>query len=182
MSAFEWNKIIGAVLVTLLVIKVVDLAGDGLTPSHPLAKPAYSVLAATPTAAKDPAATKAAKPVAQLASIAPLLAKASMDAGKKLAKKCSTCHSLKKDGKNKVGPMLWNIVGAKQAGGKFSYSKALKKLDGNWDFEALNRFIAKPKRYAPGTKMSFAGIKKPSDRAALIAYLSSLSDQPVTLP
>lgn len=179
MSAFEWNKIIGAILVATLIIKVIDLAGDALTPKQSLAKPAYPVTARAPAEITKPAPAQTASAPA---AIGPLLAQASVDAGKRAARKCATCHSMNKDGKNKVGPTLWNIVGGKKAGGRFSYSGALKKLGGNWDFEALNHFLASPKAFAPGTKMAFAGIRKPADRAALIAYLRTLSDNPVSLP
>jgi cytochrome c len=112
-----------------------------------------------------------------------LLAAASAKSGKSMARKCAICHSLKKGGKARVGPALWGIVGTKKAAGSFRYSGALKGLGGVWDYAALNMFLANPKAFAPGNKMSsFAGIKKDTDRAALILYLRSLSDSPVPLP
>ena len=112
-----------------------------------------------------------------------LLASADIDAGIKVAKKCTACHEFDADGKNKTGPMLWNIVDAsKGMKDGFNYSDALVSMGGAWDYNALNAFLYKPKAYIKGTKMNFAGLKKPSDRANMIAYLRSLSDAPVDLP
>ena len=86
-------------------------------------------------------------------------------------------------GTNKVGPALWNIVNAdKGAVDGFSYSNALLEHGGGWDYVALNLFLAKPKAYISGTKMNFAGLKKPQDRANMIAYLRQQADAPAALP
>ena len=88
-----------------------------------------------------------------------------------------------KGGRNTVGPNLWEVVGrAKAGGGGFRYSSALKRLGGAWTYADLDGFLTKPKAFAPGTKMSLSGLKKASDRADLIAYLRSLSEQPKPLP
>lgn len=108
-----------------------------------------------------------------------MLASATAEAGKKVSKKCAACHSFTKGGPNKVGPNLWNIVGGKAASvAGYKYSGAMKDMAANWEFEELNKFLFKPKAYLKGTKMSFAGLKKSSDRAAIIAYLTALSDSP----
>jgi cytochrome c len=108
-----------------------------------------------------------------------MLASASAEAGKKVTKKCAACHSFTKGGPNKVGPNLWNVVGGKPASAAgYKYSGAMKNMVANWDFEELNKFLYKPKAYLKGTKMSFSGLKKMGDRAAVIAYLTSLSDSP----
>lgn len=186
MSAREINKIAGAILMALIIIKVADLAGDAVGQAQPLAKPAYLVAAATAPDANTEAKAATDKPGAagpgSGAAMGPLLAAASAESGKSLARKCTTCHSLKKDGKNKVGPALWGVVGAQKAGRSFRYSSALKGLGGVWDYAALNAFLASPKAFAPGNKMPFAGIKRAADRAALILYLRSLSDSPLPLP
>ena len=112
-----------------------------------------------------------------------LLASASPVKGAKLFKKCKSCHSIKKGGKNTIGPNLWEVVGreiASSAG--FKYSEVLKGKGGNWSFAELDAFLANPKNYAKGTKMSFRGIKKNEDRADLLVYLHSLSDEPKPLP
>ncbi|MDH3242097.1 MAG: c-type cytochrome [Alphaproteobacteria bacterium] len=184
MSSMEFNRIAGAILLTLIVIKVADIAGGAMGHVAPLAKPAFAPTGlAQASAEAKPDGTKAdAKADAKPVAIGPLLAAASADKGKSVANKCTTCHDLSKGGKAKLGPALWGIVGAKIADGSFRFSDALKKLQGKWDFAALNAFLADPKGYAPGTKMVFAGIKNDGDRAALILYLRSLADNPVPLP
>ncbi len=150
--------------------------------AKPKPKPAEAKPKAETADAKPQTASAEAKPEAQVAAIAPLLAKADAALGKKIARKCTICHALKKGGKNKVGPALWGIVGANKARGSFRYSRALKALGGNWDYAALDGFIKSPRAYLPGNKMTFSGIKRDGDRAALILYLRSLSDNPVALP
>ena len=108
------------------------------------------------------------------------LALASVDAGLKLSKKCTACHSLKSGGPNGVGPTLWNIVNAQKANiDGYSYSKALSSIGGNWTVKDLNMWLKSPKKYAPGNKMSFAGLRKIKDRANMIAFLNSISDEPI---
>ena len=139
---------------------------------------APAVAAATSTAA---AAVEAAPVVME--SILSLLASADAEKGQKGFKKCKACHSTEEGGKNKVGPNLYNIVGRDKATvSGFSYSKVMKEKGGAWDYEALNAFLTKPKAYLPGTKMSFAGLKKPADRANMIVYLRGLSASPIALP
>ena len=108
------------------------------------------------------------------------LALASVDAGLKLSKKCTACHSLKSGGPNGVGPTLWNIVNAPKASIEgYSYSSGLSSIGGSWTIQDLNMWLKSPKKYAPGNKMSFAGLRKTKDRANMIAFLNSISDEPV---
>lgn len=102
----------------------------------------------------------------------------SAEKGEKQFKKCKACHTVDEKAKNKTGPALWSVVGRPIASVEgYKYSKALNKLSGqSWDEEALDAYLAKPKAFAPGTKMSFAGLKKAKDRANLIAYLSQQTD------
>lgn len=105
-------------------------------------------------------------------SIDEVLASADASKGAKVFSKCKACHKLE-DGQNGVGPHLFGLVDRDIAAvNGFNYSGALTELDGNWDNAALDGFLANPKKYAPGTKMSFAGLKKIEDRANLIAYLN----------
>ena len=141
-----------------------------------LEKPAYAVEVAesAPTKSNAPA-------VNENAMI--LLAAASPDQGEKVFKKCKSCHTVNRGGKNRVGPNLWNVVGKAQASADgYKYSGVLQDLGGEWSYENLDAFLKSPKVYAKGTKMSFAGLKKAGDRAAVIAYLRSLSDSPKSLP
>jgi len=99
--------------------------------------------------------------------------------GKKIAKKCLTCHTLKQGGKVKLGPNLFGILG-KKAGSieGYKYSKALSKSGIIWDEATFKDFIAKPRKVIKGTKMGFGGIKKATDRADLLAYFKTLQGQP----
>ena len=141
-----------------------------------LEKPAYAVEVA------DVAPAKSNTP-AVVENAITLLASASLDKGAKVFKKCKSCHTVNKGGKNGVGPNLWNVVGkAKASVDGYAYSGVLQGLGGEWSYENLDSFLVSPKGYAKGTKMSFAGLKKAGDRAAVIAYLRSLSDSPKPLP
>ena len=95
-----------------------------------------------------------------------------VDPGKKIYKKCRACHTLDEGGKNRVGPNLYGVIGAK-AGTKegFAYSKAMKNSDIVWTDEALDAYLARPARFLPGGSMSFIGIKKPEQRQILIEYI-----------
>ncbi len=182
MSSFELNKIAAAVLVAGITAMVASIGGGMLIKPHALEKNVYVVEGVGAPAAASGGSAPA--PDAPLEPIAPLLASADVKAGEAAAKKCVACHGFDKGGGNKVGPNLWDIVGAKHAHiATYAYSDAIKKMAAqDWSYEELNKFLANPKAYAPGTKMSFAGIKKPEERAQVIAYLRSLSDAPKPLP
>ena len=112
-----------------------------------------------------------------------LIAEIDIAKGERVFKKCSACHNAAAGAKNKVGPNLWNIVNQdKAAVAGFSYSGALTGLDGAWTYENLNEFLTSPKDYAPGNKMTYRGLKKPEDRAAVIAWLRAQADAPAPLP
>lgn len=174
MSSFEINKIVGAILTVALVAMVISFVGNALV--KPSANKVADIQIAEATIPKE-------KPKESLKPIAPLLEMASIEKGKAQSAKCKACHDLASSKKNKIGPPLWDILLA--ARGKhegFSYSKAMAKMGGSWDYEALNGFLLNPKRYLKGTKMAFAGIKKAKDRANLIVFLRSLSNAPKPLP
>ncbi len=156
-----------------------DAAAATAEPAAP-AEPAAASTASEPAAA----ATQTAAAPAGGGDLAALLAAADPAQGQTVAKKCAACHPFEKGGPNKVGPNLWDIVGAKHAHkDDYSYSKAMSDMaDKEWSYAELDAFLAAPKTYVPGTKMTFVGIKKPEERAALIAYLRSLSDSPKPLP
>jgi cytochrome c len=172
------NKIAGAILSAGLLAMLTGFAAHMLYHPKELAGPAFVIAAGEPktetTQAEAPAGPE---------PILALLASASADDGEKLSKKCTACHSFTSGGPNKVGPNLWNIVGGKPASvDGYSYSSAMKAMEVEWGYEELNQFLYKPKDFVKGTKMSFAGFKKASDRAAMVAYLRSLSDNPKPLP
>ena len=106
--------------------------------------------------------------------IATLLATADVAKGEAVFKKCTACHTIAQGGANGIGPNLWAALGKPHghvAG--FAYSDALKGVAGNWDWESMDKWLANPKKYAPGTKMTFAGLGNPEERANLLAYLNS---------
>ena len=114
--------------------------------------------------------------------ITALLATANLESGLKIAKKCVACHGFDAGGPNKVGPNLYDIVNKDQGKADYAYSKVLAALNGKWTYEELNKFLYKPKLYSKGTKMNYAGLSKTKDRANLIAWLRTKSDNPVPLP
>jgi len=125
-------------------------------------------------------AAAAAEPAEGLAA---LLAMADPEAGKKVSRKCTACHTFDKGGKKRVGPNLWNIVGADVAARDgYKYSKAMVAFGGKWTYERLDAYLAKPRKVVPGGKMSFIGLKKPEDRAAIIAFMRAFADDPPPLP
>jgi len=175
----ELNKAFGAVLLALLVALLSGFASRVLVAPQPPAQPGYVVQAA---AGGDAAPAAAAAPAGP-APIEPLLAAANVEAGKAGTKACAACHTFDKGGASRVGPNLYGVVGGPHAHvDGFAYSDAMKSQGGVWDYEALNKFLANPKAAVPGTKMAFAGIRNDQDRANLIAYLRTLSDNPPPLP
>ncbi len=173
----EKNKIFAAILCALLLFMITGFISEAVIAPEKLKENAYKVEVA------DSATSTASEAPKELPPISPLLAAASADEGAAVFKKCAACHSSEKGGPNKVGPNLWNIVNNKHAHiDGFAYSDAIKTMPGVWDYESLNKFIHKPAKYAPGTKMSFAGISSEKDRANLIVYLHTLSDSPAPLP
>jgi predicted metalloprotease len=111
------------------------------------------------------------------------LAKADITRGENAAKRCQACHTFTKGGRNLVGPNLWGVVGRPKASEPgFNYSAALKAKGGNWTIDDLNQFITNSRGYVPGTTETFAGISGESERADLLVYLNSLSDNPAPLP
>ena len=109
-------------------------------------------------------------------AIATLLPTADAAKGAEVFKKCASCHTPAQGGANGVGPNLYGTLGEEIGHGKggFAFSDALSGKGGKWDFDSMNAWLASPKAFAPGTKMSFAGLSKPEDRANLLVYLNSL--------
>jgi cytochrome c len=176
------NKAAGALLATVFVLLSVSIASEGIFHSENPEKPGYEIVAAE--AGAEGGATEAA---AAETPIANLLVKADAAAGETIFKKCAACHDPSKGGPNKVGPNLWGIVSRPMGAHEgFSYSAALKDFSKGatvvWDYDALNHFLAAPKKYMNGTAMGFAGLKKEEERANVIAYLRTLADTPVELP
>lgn len=174
MNSFEFNKMAASVLVALLVAMSGSLLSDVLIQPTPLEKNVLQIDLGTTTSTVQSGKK-------ELQPITPLLASADPEKGKIVAKKCLQCHTFDKSGRQSTGPNLWNIVGNQFAHvASFAYSQGLKEKHGKgvWDTEELSKFLFKPREYVPGTKMSFVGIASDQERADLIAYLMTLSDNP----
>jgi cytochrome c len=111
------------------------------------------------------------------------LAKADPAKGQQIFNKCAACHNADKGGANQLGPNLWDVIGEPIGQGKgFAFSDALAKKGGSWNWDNLAQWLNSPKAFAPGTKMTFAGLSSPEDRANVIAFLNTHSDAPKPLP
>ncbi len=108
-------------------------------------------------------------------SLNTLLATGDAAKGEQVFKKCTACHTVNSGGANGIGPNLWAIVGDPVAHGRggFAFSDALKTKGGTWDFATLDEWFKSPAKFAPGTKMSFAGLGSAEDRANLIVYMNT---------
>jgi len=176
-SNLELNKIFGAILVAGIVAMLSGFVAEQMTEAHELDHDAVPIEGAVIEASAS--SGKAAGPEPILG----MIAGADVAKGQKLSKACAACHSFDKGGPNKVGPNLWGtVLGPKAGVGDFAYSDSLKNMGGAWSYEELNAFLWKPKKFLPGTKMSYVGLKKAKDRAALIAWLRTMADSPAALP
>lgn len=177
MKDLEFNKIFAAILLAGIIAMFSGFISELFIPDHDLEKDAVAI-EGIESAGGATAKEVLAEPILAM------IAEAEIARGQKISKACAACHSFDKGGPNGVGPNLWDVVGkAKQSKAGFTYSGALIE-HGNpkWEYIDLNEYLYKPKKYAPGTAMNFIGLKKPEDRAAIVAYLRSLSDSPLALP
>jgi cytochrome c len=180
-DSFEWNKIAGWVLAAFLVIMGITTATGSLFTPHKPEKPGYDVCANNSCEAEAGGGEAAAAPAYDLGTV---LAAADPAKGLVVFKKCATCHTIEKGGANKTGPNLWNILNSKHAhSAGFAYSDGVKaKAAEPYTYANLNEWLKNPKTAVPGNKMSFAGIKKPEERADLLAYLNTMGESKVPYP
>lgn len=175
MSGFELNKVFAALLVAGIIAMFGGFVAEVTMHPHELHEDAVAIDGA-PVAA---AGVTEAMPE----PIMHLIAAADITTGEKLSKACAACHSFDKGGANKVGPNLWGVVGSSKGHvSSFGYSDGMLAKGGNWDYDSLNKFLWKPKKYIDGTKMNYVGIKKSEDRAAMIAWLKTLGADAYPLP
>jgi cytochrome c len=177
MDSFELNKIMGAILGTFLFVLSLSIVSGGIFAAHPPKKAGYEIAAADDKAGAKQAAAEPLVPMENL------LNEANAEKGASVARQCVACHEFTKGGANKVGPGLHNVVNS-DAGthAGFGYSNAMKNKKGKWTFEALDKFLENPSKAVPGTSMTFLGIRRAADRAAVIVYLNQQSDSPAPLP
>lgn len=171
-NSLELNKIFAAILTAGVTFGMAGLVGRLIVHPTPLKESAIQIGEPAPVQAVAAIAAPALEP------IAPLLAAANVQAGQQLAQRqCASCHSLNEGGRNGVGPNIYGIIGAKHAhAAGFNYSAAIRAMaDKPWTYEDVNAWIANPRGYAPGSKMTYAGMASVQNRADLIAYLRSIS-------
>ncbi|MGY8985517.1 MAG: c-type cytochrome [Sphingomonadales bacterium] len=178
MDSFEFNKIAAAALVALLIYMGVTISSETLFHIENPETPAYSVAIVESESSSADVISADMGP-----SFAELMASADMTKGARAFRKCQVCHNADEGARNKVGPNLWNILGSDIASNvDFNYSSAIVSVEGNWEYEALDSYLASPSTAIPGNKMSFAGLRKATERADVIAFLRSKSASPVALP
>ncbi len=175
MNSFEINKIITAILVTVLIVfgigKISDVIfkNDGTNVvAYKVEAPEGSIIQASAEASVD---------------ISALLSMGDITHGEKVFKKCAACHSISQNGGNKIGPKLWNVM-FRPVGviSDYKYSKALSTYGKEWTWEEMNGFLTKPSKWIKGNKMGFAGLKTEKERSSILLYLNQKSDNPRQLP
>lgn len=174
MKNFNFNMLFAALLCAGIIAMVSGFVARGMVHPKPLEADVVTV-----AAAEGPASGGGAK-VALAEPILGMIAAADVERGKAVVKACAACHNFEQGGPNGIGPNLHGVVGRKkQSHPGFDYSGTLDDQGGDvWTYHELNKFLWKPKAYDPGTKMNFIGVKKPEDRAAVIAYLRTLGSAP----
>ena len=175
MDRFEINKIIAAILATVLIVFSINKFADLFFRVDKPQQSAYKVEMIEPTLVSSSEQGAV--------GIKELLAMGDIQHGEKVFKKCSACHMIASGGKNRIGPNLWSVLGRKTgAVSDYKYSKALTAYGKEWTFTEMNGFLIKPSAHIKGTKMAFAGLKKEKDRASVILFMNSKSNSPLPTP
>ena len=172
------NKIIVSIVLAVILILGINKITDKIFYVEKPEKSAYQVANTVTTSASNETTSGNIESL----DIIALLASANAEDGKKVFKKCAACHSIAKDGANKIGPALWGVLGRKSGSvSGYKYSKAIIAHGKPWSFEEMNGFLIKPKDWIKGTKMSFAGLKNEKERADVILFMNKNTDNPLPL-
>jgi len=173
------NKIIASIILAVILVLGINKITDIIFYVEKPEKSAYQVESVTTSTTTE--ATSVSSSTGS-GDIMALLASASVADGKKIFKKCAACHSIAKGGANKIGPALWGVLGRKAGSiSDYKYSNAMAAHAKPWSLEEMNGFLIKPKDWIKGTKMSFIGLKKDTDRAAVILYMNQNTDNPLPI-
>ena len=174
------NKIIVSIVFAIILVLGINKVADVIFYVEKPEKSAYQVATTTTVTCATSAETGSVS--SESGNIMALFASTSVAEGAKVFKKCAACHSIAEDGGNKIGPALWGVLG-RPAGTipNYKYSKAMAAHGKNWSFEEMNGFLIKPKDWIKGTKMSFVGLKKAKERAAVILYMNENTNSPLPL-
>ena len=173
------NKIIVSIVLAVILVLGINKITDAIFYVEKPEKSAYQVVGITATSTT---ATETASENSESGNIMALFASTSAADGAKVFKKCAACHSIAKGGSNKIGPILWGVLGRKAGAiSDYKYSKAMAAHGKTWSIVEMNGFLIKPKNWIKGTKMSFAGLKNPKERAAIILYMNENTDNPLPL-
>ncbi len=172
------NKIVVSVAFAVILLIGINKIADTIYNVEKPEKSADQVTSSTTVDSTNTSETNSENLESE--SIMALFASVSATDGAKVFSKCKACHSIAKDGGNKIGPALWGVIG-RNAGAvtDYKYSKAMLAHGKKWSFEEMNGFLIKPKEWVQGTKMSYAGLKDAKDRAAVILYMNENSDNPL---
>ena len=180
MDSWEWNKIAGAVLGTLLFVLVVMFVAEAVFKTPLPKKPGYAVEVPEEQQSAATATQPAAEPLPDFGTVLPA---ANVAHGKEVSARCEQCHDLSKGGPNKIGPNLWGVVERSRASHPgFDYSSAMSADHDPWTYDKLFVFLKAPQATVPGTKMSFAGLRSTADRIDLLSWLRTQSDSPAPIP
>lgn len=178
MGGMEFNKIFAAILVAGIVASFSGFLAREFMRPQALQEDAYPIEGVEGPIAGAEAVPDMPEPIlAMIAGIDPA-------AGERLFRACAACHTANKGGPDGIGPNLWNVMNRGIAGKSgYSYSNVFNEHEGqDWSYLMMNKYMWNPKKTMEGTKMNYIGLRKPEDRAAIIAWMRTLSDSPVPLP
>ena len=174
------NKIIVSIVFAIILVLGINKVTDVIFYVEKPEKSAYQVASVTAVASTTSAETSSTN--SETGNIMALFASTSAEEGSKVFKRCAACHSIAEGAGNKIGPALWAVLGRKAGSlADYKYSKAMAAYGKSWSYEEMDGFLLKPKDWIKGTKMSFAGLKKAKERAAVILYMNENTNNPLPL-